>query len=210
MRVTPSTGRPHRGRSLKRSLQMPQVGHTLQRGISLMEALVAMVVLALGMMGLAGVQMRLLTESRTANARATAVSLIDDLTNRMLLNREGAMAKVNPATANSYALAWGETKAAQDCLTAVCTAAQLAQSDLNLWLINVAASLPGANATVFQSPNDPRQLGIAIAWTANEGKAGQTGETDSTKYNNPFNITAAANGVACPAGSICHLVYVQP
>lgn len=179
-----------------------------QRGLSLIEALVSMVVLALGMMGLAGVQMRLLTESRTSNARATAVSLIDDLTNRMLLNRFAAMGQPGAATpvASSYILAWGATKAAKDC-TVVCTGAELAQSDLNLWRAAVVASLPSADATVFQPANDPRQIGIAIAWAANESKAA---DADSTIYSQKFQITTAANGVACPANSICHLVYVQP
>ena len=54
-----------------------------QSGLSLIESLVALVVLALGVMGLAGVQTRLLVETRTANSRAIAVQLIDDLTNRM-------------------------------------------------------------------------------------------------------------------------------
>lgn len=171
-----------------------------QHGLSLIEALVSMVVLALGLMGLAGVQARLLVESRTANSRATAVGLIDDLTNRMLLNRDEALA-------NSYALAWNATKAVQNCTTAQCTGAQLAQSDLNTWRIAVLASLPSANATVFQSPNDPRQIGIAIAWSANESKAA---DADNTTYNEPFKVTTEANGVECPANSICHLVYVQP
>ena len=170
-----------------------------QYGLSLIEALVALVVLALGVMGLAGVQTRLLVESRTANHRATAIGLIDDLTNRMLLNRDAAIA-------NSYALAWSTTPAAQNCTTNVCTGAQLAQSDLNLWrtALNV---LPSGNARVFQSPNDARQIGIAIAWSANESSAA---DTDSVKYNKPFAITAALNGVDCPANAICHLVYVQP
>jgi type IV fimbrial biogenesis protein FimT len=78
--------------------------HKLQRGLSLIESLIALVVLAVGVMGLAGVQARMLVESRTANHRAVAIGFIDDLSNRMLLNRDAAMA-------NNYALAWGATKA---------------------------------------------------------------------------------------------------
>lgn len=178
-------------------------GQSRQRGLSLIEAMVSMVVLALGMMSLAGVQARLLVESRTTNARATAVGLIDDLTNRMLLNRDAALA-------NSYALAWSATQAAQDCTTNPCTGAQLAQSDLNTWRASVLASLPSANVKVFQSPNDSRQIGIAIAWMPNESKAQGTTTANKAIYNNPFAITAAANGVDCPTNFICHLVYVQP
>jgi type IV pilus assembly protein PilV len=172
----------------------------VQRGLSLIEAMVALVILALGILSLAGVQARILVESRTTNSRATAVGLMDDLANRMLLNRDAAIA-------NSYALAWGATKAAQDCATAQCTGAQLAQSDLNFWRARVIATLPSANTTVFQSATDPRQIGIAIAWRANESKAS---DADSATYVAPFGITAANSGVDCPANFICHLVYVQP
>lgn len=174
-----------------------------QRGLSLVEAMVAIVVLALGMMGLAGVQARLLVETRTANSRAVAVGLIEDLSNRMLLNRDAMIL-------NRYALAWSGTSAAQDCFAAQCTGAQLAQSDLNIWLLAVNRSLPSANATVFQSPNDTRQIGIAIGWAANESKSQGTTTTEQQAYNASFAVTAAANGVACPANLICHLVYVQP
>lgn len=171
-----------------------------QRGLSLIESLVALLVLALGIMGLAGIQARILAESRTSNSRAVAIGLIDDMTNRILLNRDAAMA-------GSYASGWGAATTTQDCQSANCTAAQLATSDLNAWRTRVLASLPGANASVFTSANDTRQIGIAVAWTANEGAAQ---DADGTSYNSPFAVTTALTGVACPANSICHVVYVQP
>jgi type IV pilus assembly protein PilV len=170
--------------------------HKLQRGMSLIESLIALVVLAVGVMGLAGLQARMLVESRTANHRAVAIGFIDDLSNRMLLNRDAAMA-------NSYTLAWNGTKAKKDCTTAPCTGADLAQSDLNLWRLALRAALPNANARVFPSTTDPRQIGIAVAWSANE-------RSTDAKYNDPFVTTNAKSGTNCPANSICHVVYVQP
>jgi type IV pilus assembly protein PilV len=174
-----------------------------QRGISLMESLIALVVLALGIMGLAGVQTRVLAESRTANYRAIAIGLIDDLNNRLLLNRNAALSSPTP-----YALNWGTPAAPPtDCTASQCSGIDLAKFDLDQWHALVAASLPGGSAAVFLSPTDARQIGIAIAWNTNEGKAA---DTDTTKYTSPFAVTAAANGVACPANSICHFAYVQP
>lgn len=167
------------------------------RGMSLIESLIALLVLALGIMGLAGVQARLLAESRTANSRAVAIGFIDDLSNRILFN-QGA--------AGNYVLAWGATRAAQDCRANTCTATQLANSDLNTWRTTLTQMLPGADVSVFASANDGRQLGIAVGWPANEGKLA---DTDSTTYNSPFAVTSATSGVACPSGLICHVVYVQ-
>jgi type IV pilus assembly protein PilV len=187
-----------------------------QAGLSLIESLVALVVLALGIMGLAGVQTRLLVETRTANSRAIAVGLIDDLTNRMALNRLAAIGRPLPlpAVSSLYTFAWSAAMpASQDC-TNLCTAAQLAQSDLFLWRTAVNAALPGAQATVFQlaaANGDPRQLGIAIGWPLNEKQVKDgTAGSDATKYNAQFDVTALANGVDCPNNLICHLVYVQP
>nr|WP_315465095.1 type IV pilus modification protein PilV [uncultured Rhodoferax sp.] len=171
-----------------------------QAGITLIESLIALLVLALGVLGLAGVQVRLLAESRTATNRAIAIGLIDDMTNRILFNRDAALA-------GSYVSAWGATVAAQDCSSNNCNSSQLAQSDLNIWRANVANALPGANATVFASANDARQIGIAIAWLVNEG-AGQ--DSNSTAYNLPFLVTSALSGINCPASSICQVNYVQP
>jgi type IV pilus assembly protein PilV len=173
--------------------------------MSLIESLIALLVLALGVMALAGVQTRLLVESRTANSRATAIGVIDDLNNRIALNRSSAIA-------GNYALAWGATVTAQDCVTSQCTGAQLAQSDLNLWRANVASVLPAGNASVFQSANDPRQIGISVAWAANESSVNTSkfSTADAVKYDNPFKVDAANSGVDCPANSICHIVYVQP
>jgi Tfp pilus assembly protein PilV len=155
-------------------------------------------------MGLAGVQARMLVESRTANHRAVAIGFIDDLSNRMLLNRDAAMA-------NNYALAWGASQAAVNCAAPAgpsCTGAQLAQSDLNLWRAALVAALPGGNARVFQSPSDARQIGIAVAWSANERR---TDKMPITKLTiNPFATNNANSGTNCPANSICHVVYVQP
>lgn len=195
--------------------------HTLrfkktQSGLSLIESLVALVVLALGIMGLAGVQTRLLVETRTANSRAVAVQLIDDLTNRMALNRYAAIGQPQLATpvASSYALMWSNTTGTgatmptsnpSDCVTNICTPAQLAASDLFQWRTAVNAALPGSQVNVFQNSSatgDPRQLGIAIGWSLNERD--QLGTTATT------NAALTSAGVTCPSNLICHIVYVQP
>lgn len=197
-----------------------------QSGLSLLESLVALVVLALGIMGLAGVQTRLLVETRTANSRAIAVQLIDDLTNRMALNRYAAVGRPqlqagNPQFSNSsYALAWSDTTGMvaptpATCLGVICTSAQLAAVDLFDWRTNVNRAFPGAQTTVFQlSPltSDPRQLAIGIAWSANERTIRDATTADNTTYNTPFKVDATNSAVTCPGAPafICHVVYVQP
>ena len=56
---------------------------TRQRGITLLESLIAIVVAALGILGILGVQMRTLTDTQTSMRRAQAIRLIEDLSERM-------------------------------------------------------------------------------------------------------------------------------
>jgi len=176
-----------------------------QRGMSLIESLVALLVLALGVMGLAGVQARMLAENRATNSRAIAIGLIDDLANRMLSNR-------GLASTGSYDFAFATAiPAAVDCAGAVCTTAQRAQSDVNLWRNAVANMLPQGNAAVFPSTVDPSQRGILIAWAANEGLSRVDTGVDpvDAAYTAVFAVPTG-EATVCPAGFRCHFVYVLP
>lgn len=177
-----------------------------QRGLSLIESLVALLVLTLGVMGLTGVQGRMLVETRTSNARAVAVGLIDDITNRIALNRD-------QATATGYDFAWANAwPAGVDCRAAPCNGAQKAQFDRNQWLTSVVALLgPNARATIFSSPSVPGQIGIMVAWPENEGRSqADTGAAPiDAAYRAPFVVTTGTATV-CPPASICHLIYIQP
>lgn len=175
-----------------------------QHGMSLIESLVALLVLALGIMGLAGVQARMLAENRTTNARAISVGLIDDLSNRMLLNR-------NAVAAGNYDAGFLAGApigvAATDCAGTGCTGAQLATWDLIAWRTTMRSLLgPGSDSAVFRPvATDPSQVGIMIAWPANEGSDGSGGTRDTSVFQ-----ISSGTATNCPANSICHLVYVRP
>ncbi len=165
------------------SNQRRQAGHTL------IEALVAMLVLALGIAGLAWSQARLVVHGRDTNGRAAAVLLAADLSDRMAFN-------VATAAAGGYSLRWDETPASRDCRTASCTGTEQAQSDLAGWRLLLTRALPNGNAAVFRSHVDPRQIGIAISWGH-----------DPFATTTPGTPPEPAN---CPSGQLCHVIYVRP
>ena len=167
-----------------------------QSGVTLIEALISLVILALGVLALLGVQLRTLKETQTGVGRAQAVRLVEDLAERV---------KVNPGTFiehGNYAVAWGAPPAAAaDCGVNACTAVQLASWDINRWKTSVANNMPAGDATVFVLPADNTQLGVVVAWRANEA-------------NNAADYLAVQNlgqGIpaACPPNLICHLVFIQ-
>ena len=169
------------------------------RGLALLESLASMVVLGLGVMALLGTQLRTVAENRTANSRQVAVRLADDLLERLKTNPLGWGA------VPLYEVGWGTAPAATtNCGTTACSGQQKAAWDLVQWKANVAAALPGGQATAFVA-TDPRQLGVMIAWRANE-------RSTDTAYVTPFNVNVGQGNrsFACPADLICHVTYGQP
>lgn len=183
---------------------------TKQRGVSMIEALVALVVLALGVMGLAGIQTRTLLDSRSTNERAIAVRMAEDLNERMQVNTavKFATPALNP---NPYVVTWGAAATPTDCFANVCTGAQLAGFDIAQWKGVLSQLLPGGDARVFRSDTDANQFGVLIGWNARLAK-NQDGTTgaDLTVFTAPFAVNTGVAGVACPADLICHLVYIRP
>jgi type IV pilus assembly protein PilV len=68
-----------------------------QRGTSLIEVLVTMVILAFGLLGAAGLQARLQLADMEAYQRAQALVLLDDIASRIATNRANAAAYVTTA-----------------------------------------------------------------------------------------------------------------
>ncbi|WP_258364433.1 type IV pilus modification protein PilV [Nitrosomonas sp. Nm84] len=68
------------------------------RGVSLIEVLVTMVILAIGLLGLAGLQVRLQSSELESYQRAQALILLEDMANRLSTNRTNAAAYVTAAS----------------------------------------------------------------------------------------------------------------
>ena len=184
--------------------------HKRQRGITLIESMVALVIAALGILGILGVQMRTLSDTSTTVRRAQAIRLIDDLGERMRTN-PNAMVNLG-----SYVSNFATNPAVGSCASG-CDHAALAAYDLAVWKQAVRNSLPLGQAEIFIPPAEAgvaaaqrRQLCIMIAWRENERDttAAYKDDIDATKVrDNSGNLTAGA-ALACPANRICHLQYI--
>lgn len=69
-----------------------------QQGISLIEVLITIVILAVGLLGLAGLQLRLQASEVEAYQRTHALMLVEDMTNRISANRNNVSAYVTTVT----------------------------------------------------------------------------------------------------------------
>lgn len=187
-----------------------------QRGGSLIEALIAMLVLSLGVMGMAATQTRTLITARTTELRAAAIRATEDLQDRVHANRE---IRLNPPTTNPYLTSWGEAPPADtDCQTRPCDGIRLAAFDLVQWKSALAVALPGGDALVFSSDKDALQLGVLVAWTeATARNESIADEDDAALFAQAVAVRDAmgetGTGVAgkeCPERHICHLIYIRP
>jgi type IV pilus assembly protein PilV len=120
----------------------------------LIESLVALVVVSVGMIGIAALYGQGLGASRTALYRTQAVNLASDMADRIRVNRLGD-ASYSGAGANNNCDPGGNTN---------CTAAQMAQHDVFVWRAMVAAQLPNGVGTVQYAGTTPPTYTISVDW----------------------------------------------
>ena len=152
------------------TLTVPAV-RARQRGVSLIEVLVTFVILAVGILGLAGLQARALSYGQSALYRSQATALVDDVLDRMRANR-------TVAVANGYLTALSATSASIVVSGTGGTAQAL--TDMKDWKAQVESSLPTGKASILRSA-DGVALEITIQWDDSRGReAAQTMVTRST------------------------------
>jgi type IV pilus assembly protein PilV len=126
-----------------------------QTGFSLVEALVSLIVISVGMIGIAALYGQGLGASRTALYRTQAVNLASDMADRIRANRSATVA-YEGAAADSNCDAGDNND---------CTPLEMAAHDLWLWEAEVAAQLPAGVGTVRVDTTTPPTYTIRIEWT---------------------------------------------
>jgi type IV pilus assembly protein PilV len=128
------------------------------RGASLIEASVALVIFAVGLLGVAALYAQSRIADRAADMRARAVLLAADLAERVRANRPGAAGYDD---ARSGAGSLGLT-----CQSgSACGPVQMARFDKAQWLDAVRESLPAGAATVRAMSAPADGYAIALTWT---------------------------------------------
>ncbi|MDZ7770747.1 MAG: type IV pilus modification protein PilV [Woeseiaceae bacterium] len=124
------------------------------RGFSLIEVLIALIILSVGMLGIAGLYVHSMQAGRTSMFRHQAVILAGDVADRI---------RANPMAAAAYAGAGADNSCVNGGVN--CTPAEMAAHDIFLWDQQAIDSLPNGDvAVVYDNGVVPPTYQITVSW----------------------------------------------
>ena len=135
-------------------------------GFTMLEVLISIVIIAFGLLGIAGLQAFALKNSVSASQRLTATMLANDIIDRLHSNWQGV-------PSNGYNRPnTGDYDAASSCTTpgTACTSDQIAQNDRFEWQQRIALALPNGRGIICRdsTPNDGVDAGSPSCDDAND------------------------------------------
>lgn len=134
------------------------------------EVMVAMFLLAITVIGFAGLQVRALSATNQASDRTQAMAIAQDMAERMRANR----------SAVAYTSAWDvSASTAVACETNTCTVEQMAKYDIRQISDLAAATLPNGQIARAQCPNRTNSC-IYVSWNTTTPTIGTTATDCST------------------------------
>ncbi len=128
----------------------------------MVEVLVALVVLSIGLLGIAALYLNSLQSGRTAIYRTEAINLAADLADRIRMNRTAQAA---------YGALYTESKAVVGACSSTggCTDAELAATDLANWKADIAQRLPEGEGQVVVTAatgvDEPTTYVVTVRWS---------------------------------------------
>jgi type IV pilus assembly protein PilV len=145
-------------------MEMSKVTSTVnaQRGTTLLEVLVTLVILAIGLLGLAGLQTRLQVSEMEAYQRAQALILLNDMANRVATNRANAASYITVTPLGVGSTTCNDTSTQQKADACEWSNALLGAGE-KLGASNVGAMV-GGRGCVEAFPKIPDAYLITVAW----------------------------------------------
>lgn len=139
-----------------------------QRGFNLVEVLIALIIMSVGMLGIAGLYVQSLQAGRTSTFRHNAITLAGDVADRI---------RANPRALIAYENAGSD----EGCVagTKNCTPEEMANTDILLWEQQADDTLPAGDVAItFDDAVTPPEYTIDVTWE-------EPGETPSYSITIP-------------------------
>lgn len=125
-----------------------------QHGFTMIEVLIALIILSIGLLGVAGVQALAMKSTTNSHIRSQVTLLAESMVENIRANSPGAIG-------GSYN---GVTAQGSDpsCGTG-CSAAQIAQRDIFQWFSDLQADVPGFTGATINLANGMAE--VTVNWT---------------------------------------------
>lgn len=197
-----------------------------QSGATLIEVLIAVLVLSIGLLGIAGLQAATVRYKINTWSRIAVSDLVADIADRIRANPNAAGTSFGEVTAipSSYTLSssWSSQQAATlslpspNCNSATCTADQRAAFDMVEWRMKVREKIPQGAA--LMSGTKLSGVNITFMWFdknyTDKGKASDsallTSSTCDGTENGAARQTCCPSQASAPAGVRCISFQVIP
>lgn len=139
------------------------IRHSSQAGASMVEVLVALLIVSLGLLGIGGLSAATFGYNKTAQLRLTGLGLVNDYADRARLNIYGYdLGNYNLALADAIP---DEPAPAPDEPDGKTAAENVAQSDRRAFMTSVADRLPQGRSVVTTTPGaNGRGMDIWLLW----------------------------------------------
>ena len=155
-----------------------------QRGDTMIEVLVTIIIIAIGVFGAAALQVTTLKNLSSSHSASVAAILAEDFSERMRANPDEALnnnAYVHDAAPAAY----------PNCAVDACTMAQLAVYDIGTWWDQITTVLPSGSAEVTRNAGTNTYV-VTVRW--DDDRSGSTGTNCPTQSTNDlecyrFNVT---------------------
>lgn len=145
---------------------------TKRNGFALIEVLIAVFVLAVGILGAGAMQTMGLQANQGAANRAQAMFLASDMMDRIRANRAAINAYVDKNTADAVTKALSRPS----CLDTAngCAAANIAQADIVDWVDRIERDnlLPSAHGTIRRVSAGSNDIRVTITWGETDWNGG--------------------------------------
>ncbi len=137
-----------------------------QKGLSLIEVMIALAVFSFGLLALAALMASGLKYNTSALHRSYATNQAYDMADRMRANRLGLDSGCYDGLGDSGtdSACFSESDTDPDCIESGCTPEQMAQYDGWQWNTDNARLLPEGVGTVSLKSSDPDIYTITVAW----------------------------------------------
>jgi type IV pilus assembly protein PilV len=133
--------------------ETPAAGRKV-RGFTLIEVLIALIIMSVGMLGIAGMYVRSMQAGRTSTLHHHAITLAGDIADRI---------RANPRAGAAYEGAGLDFNCVNGGVD--CSPAEMAANDILLWEQQATATLPtGTVNIVFNNAVVPATYQITVAW----------------------------------------------